>query len=343
MRNTKLWARVVATAAILGVLFYFVALPMATNKLLQTALDYPPHTFEYVLNDSALLNESYYIGDRRSPEDYGFDRVSEVTFPSLYDTSILLSAWWVQSAKRADAPVIFLNHGRTSCRLKPMKYLEMYRQLGLHTEYNFMITDCRNSGKSTPARTEFGNKFAEDLAASSLFVAREYGAKRQVHHSFSMGATATGVLLWRKDLREALDQAGVQIERIILDSPLTHVKATLLRSVKEMKLPQVLVDRGMTALAEEITAPDGKSVFEDLRFSTLYGEVTAPMLILQDREDRTTPMSDLEAELAILPLRPNWQLKTFSPATEGAYTHVRMYVQHPDDYRAAVAAFMADR
>lgn len=338
----KLWVRILAVLGLLAALLYFIALPMATQQLVATALDYPPHTFEHVLNDSALLHTSYYLGDKRTPADYGYTEVQEVSFPSLYDTAITLSAWWIPSARRPDAPVIFLNHGRTSCRLKPMKYLQLYRDLGLDTAYNFMLTDFRNSGQSTPARTAFGNKFAEDLAAASLHVARQYGGRRQLMHSFSMGAAATGVLLWRPDLREALARDGVTIERIILDSPLSNVKATLMRSVTEMQLPQPLIDRAMTALAAEITAPDGTSVFEDLRFSTLFEDVTAPVLILQDTTDSATPWPILEAELARLPLRPHWRLVQFQPAQPDIPTHVRMYVQHPEAYRTAVAAFLQE-
>ena len=128
-------------------LLIIVAYLFMPGLILKEITDYEPYTFEYVLQNPKLVTE-YGIEGRKSPADYDYES-EEVSFQSSDGTS--LNGWYVRAKKPTSRSIIFV-HGRTSNRLKTMKYLALVDSLKLDTLYNVFIPDMRNSGKSSESR-----------------------------------------------------------------------------------------------------------------------------------------------------------------------------------------------
>ena len=152
---------------------YFYVPQFAFQKI----TDYEPFTFERVLNDTTWVNE-YQLNGFEKPEDFGFSNVEEVSFNSALD-DLKLSAWYLPSSKATDS-TIFLIHGRTSNRLKTLKYLEIIKNSGIDTLYNVFIADLRNSGKSESALTFMGYKYAEENAGGMKYLTDQKAQKHFV-------------------------------------------------------------------------------------------------------------------------------------------------------------------
>lgn len=326
--------------AVLFALIYFVGLPMATDKFASDVLNYDRIEFEEVFEDSVMVYEHFYIDDHKSPEDYGFEKVDIVEFPSVYDEDVMLEGWFVHSAPSDTAPCVLISHGRTSNRLKTMKFLELFQSMGMDSMYNFFIPDYRNSGHASEAPTQFGNKFAEDLNAAILTVNEKYGAKDFTLYSFSMGAMATADMLWRDDLTEKLSSKNITIDRLILDSPLSDAAGTLRMAAENMGVPDFLTEEALSKVSDKVTLPDGEEVLDKMQFSVLLKDVNIPILTLQNEADMTTPTVLLKKELEELG-KSNIESVYFDNNPEEEYTHVRMFVQHREKYESAVKSFLA--
>lgn len=336
----KKWIRysLISLAGIFGA-GYFFGVPMTVDTILEMSYDYEPHTFEYVVNDTDLVKNHYYIGENRTPADYGFEDFEEVTFPTFQDTSIQLSGWFVHSAAADSAPTIVLVHGRTSNRLKPMKYLELFRSMGLDSAYNFFLVDCRNSGNSSPASTQFGNKFAEDLTATCLMLNEKYKVKDITMYAFSMGAIATGMMLWRKDLKAALAETDLIFNKFIFDSGLSDVPSLLVKRANEMNLPDFVLNDVQNRMTEDVTDSEGNSVYNDMKFSVVLKDIEQPVLFLHHEDDMSTPFDMLENELSELN-KPNFTTQFFKKKEGEEFFHVRMLIQHRNKYEEVVKAFL---
>jgi len=336
----KKWIKysIISLAGIVGA-GYFFGVPMTVDTILDMSYNFEPHTFEYVLNDTDLVNNHYYIDEKRTPADYGFPKFEEVTFPTVQDTSIQLSGWFIHSAEADSAPTIVLVHGRTSNRLKPMKYLELFKSMGLASSYNFFLVDCRNSGNSSPASTQFGNKFAEDLTATCLMLNDKYQVKDITMYSFSMGAMANAIMLWRDDLKTTLAENNIQINKLIFDSSLSDVPGILVRRANEMSLPDFVLHDVQTQMEKDVTDSKGKTIYNDMKFSVLLKDVEQPILFLHNEDDGSTPFDMLDNELKTLN-KPNFQTKFFKKNEGDEFVHVRMLLQHRTEYEKTVKAFL---
>ena len=326
MKKIISWVLVVIATLLIAV--YFVV-PTVILKMITT---YPKYSFETVL-DYDSMRADFGIYNFRSPEDYGFKNVGNVDFKSLYD-SIKLNGWYVPSDRAVDSCIILV-HGRTSNRLKTMKYLRLIDTLKLDTLYNVFIPDLRNSGKSQAAKTFMGYKFAEDLTASLLLMHRQHHQKHIVLYGFSMGCMAIMNAIYRPDLKEKIDSAGIVIDKIILDSPLSNVKATLQWEAEKMRLPQILFNKTFREFSSEINGYGDK-----MKMSVLLSGTEIPILALQSKDDNTTPYFILEKELKAMGSRPNMQEVYF----EGP-DHVRTFQTSKtrQRYIASVKSFLEKR
>ncbi len=285
----------------IGILFALLAtlFALVPPHIVNMITHYEPYTFEAVL-DYDSMRTKYGIYDRSNPGDYGFEEYTEVQFRSFKD-SIGLSGWYIPSAPNTDQCIVLV-HGRTSNRLKPMKYLQLFKDIGLDTVYNFFIPELRNSGKSEASKTYMGYKFGEDLASSLSFLKTEYNQKEIVVYSFSMGAMATFTLLGRPELQNYLNQHQVTINKIIVDSPLSNVRATLKVSSDEMHLPDFVFNRVFNLFSNQING-----FGDSLNMHTLLQNVDQPIFLIQSTSDDTTPFAILEEELNLLKSRENIQ------------------------------------
>lgn len=293
------------------------------SQIVSMVTTYEPYTFEMVLEDSAM-RQNYGIPDTSHPSDYGFHEVEEIDFYSVFD-SLLLNGWFVKSTKAVNHTLIIC-HGRTSNRLKTMKYLRLIKAQGLDTLYNVFIPDLRNSGKSTPAPTYMGYTFAEDIAGAIDFLVKEQGQNKISIYGFSMGAMATEILLDRPDLKPYYKDAS--IEYIILDSPLANIRANLKLSADRMELPEFIFDRAMDMFNEDVN-----NYADKMNFRYLLTQNSIPTLILAGNADTTTPISILKDELGYVD-RSNVRLVEFSDAH-----HVRIYQsdRYQEEYEQLVA------
>ena len=273
--------------------------------------DFEPWTFERVLEDTTWVS-TYEIGEYRSPEDYGYDQTEEVTFESVFD-KVKLSAWYVPSSG-SDSTIVMI-HGRTSNRLKTMKYLELFQETGIDTMYNVFIVDMRNSGKSENGmKTYMGYKFAEDIYSSLDYLKREKGQQHFTLYAFSMGAIATYTTFGREDL----DMSAFDVNKIIIDSPLSDVAGVLKYRSDGMGLPTFIYDNAIELVAEEI---DG--YLYKMNMSEQLKGVDIPILVIQSNHDTSTPASYTKAEIEKLN-RPSIQT-WFMDSAE----HVRIF-KHPE-------------
>jgi hypothetical protein len=263
---------------------YFYILP---EFVIRSITLYDTYTFPKVLNDPEL-REKYGIGDKSSPKDYGYD-FEEINYRSIYD-SLHLNGWWV-ATKFGSSKTIVLVHGRTSNRLKTLKYLALIDQLKLDTAYNVMIPDLRNSGKSEPAPTYMGNKFSEDLAATILEIKNRYDQDTIVLYGFSMGAMASMNMLSREDLVEKMNQNNIHFEYLILDSPLCNVYETTLGEAEKMGLTEFLFKKGFDKFNDETNDRAGKM---NMHYLLEGNEI--PLLVLQSTSDKTTPVDIFKME-----------------------------------------------
>ena len=268
--------------AILIIAYLFVpriAVNMITN--------YEPYTFEKVLTDPGLCDK-YGIFMNTKPEDYGFES-EEIDFKSFDGT--MLNSWYIP-AKKPSSHCLLLIHGRTSNRLKTMKYLSLIDSLQLDTLYNIFIPDLRNSGKSQPAKTYMGYKFGEDVVASMLMLNSRYEQDTLLLYGFSMGAMATLVAIGREDLTNRYKDLNIIIEKIILDSPLVNVKETIRDESPKTPFAHIIFDDIFELYSDQING-----FGENMKISTLLDPVI-PTLILQSEDDKTTKINILQSELS---------------------------------------------
>jgi hypothetical protein len=249
--------------------------------------DYEPITFEAVTNNPGMRAE-FGIFDCTSPSDYGFV-AEDVDYNSL--DGVALNGWYIR-AKRSSGRCLVLVHGRTSNRLKTMKYLALADSFDLDNDYNIFIPDLRNSGKSAPSKTLMGYKFGEDVTATLTMLSDRLDQDTLFLYGFSMGAIAICNALGRPDLKEQLAQKGIVIERIIFDSPLANVKETLRDQASDVPLAGLYFDKIFKMYDDQ-----AYGFGENMRMSKLLPN-NVPVLILQSKNDHTTKNEFLSMELA---------------------------------------------
>ncbi len=251
---------------------------------------YDPYTFEMVLSNDTM-RQDFAIPNQNKPEDYGF-KSEEVDYKSLDGTN--LNGWYVR-ANKSTSHCLVLIHGRTSNRLKTMKYLTLVDSLQLDTCYNVFIPDLRNSGKSEPAKTYMGYKFGEDVTASLLMLHQKYQQDTFFLYGFSMGAMAIANAVGRPELSEKEQAEGIMVEKIILDSPLANVKKTLHEQANEVPIAKPFFNKVFSKYSDEI-----HGFGEQMKLSELL-DANIPTLILQSEDDKTTLPKILKEEVKEMP------------------------------------------
>jgi len=304
------------------VAFYFLVVPYFVDMI----TEYEPYTFEYVLEKPEMI-EDYAIADNRNPEDYGF-KFEEVDYKAIYD-DLNLNGWWVPSSDPSNRSTLIISHGRTSNRLKTMKYLQVVKDYGLDSLYNVFIPDHRNSGKSEPASTALGYEFAEDIVAAMTMLKNREGQREFVLWGFSMGAMASAVAVSRPDLVQYVSNENMQVEKLILASPLSNVKETSWIAAQDMGIPKPVFEQAWNGFDKKV---DGWS--QNMKFSYLLKESKLPTLVLYGTGDATTPHDVLEAEIE--------GLYNVYPIMFADADHVQIYTlpQYKERYGSKVSEFL---
>ncbi len=299
----------------------------ATYYFVRQVRTYPPVTHDDPFTDPAQIVE-YGLEGKRTPGDFGYSNYQVVSYPTMPD-DLNLSAWWMPAENDdADAAVLFV-HGRQANRLKPMKYLPLVRAAGLAASHHVLLPDLRNSGDSEPGATSMGWEFAEDVVSSVEYLASR-GVRSVTIYAFSMGALATAVMYERPELNERLKATGIVVERIVFDSPLADVEATLRGVATRDGIPRPLISSAMLGFDLSI----GRNL-DRLTIGQFISAPPAPLLILQGTDDEITffPIFEHITERAA----PSVQIETF----EGA-RHVKMLTDpaHRERYSQIVTDFL---
>jgi pimeloyl-ACP methyl ester carboxylesterase len=253
---------------------------------LKMIINYPKFTHEKILSDSSMRAD-YGIGNCSAPEDYGFS-AEEIDFFSMDSTA--LNGWYIEASQPGKKCLVLI-HGRTSNRLKTMKFLALVDTFDLDRSYSIFIPDLRNSGKSADADTYMGYKFAEDVIASLLMLHEQKAQDTVVLYGFSMGAMAIANALGREELASTMAENGLVVSKVILDSPLANVEATLRSQSSQVFMGKMFYPKIFRKYSESISG-----FGDQMRISILLPR-NLPTLILQSKDDKLTPYQILDSEL----------------------------------------------
>lgn len=320
----KKFLRVLVISIVLIVLaFYFLVVP----KVVSLITDYDRYTFEFVTSDPEMV-ENYGIGSNRTPADYGYPGFEEIDYETLTD-GLALNGWWIPATKQGLKQTLMINHGRTSNRLKTMKYLALVKEQGLDSLYNIFIPDLRNSGKSEEAKTALGYEFAEDIVGSMKMLNDQHGQTDFVLYGFSMGAMASAVAVNRPDLVQFQKENRLTVNKLIFDSPLSNIKETSRVAGQEMGIPDFIFNLTWGAFDKKIV---GWS--DQMKFSYLLSNNKLPALILYTDTDKQTPAPILEAEIE--------GLMNVYPVLFKGCEHVQLYTrdEYKERYTSRVNTFL---
>jgi len=296
-------------------------------KTVSMITDYPRFTHDDVFDNPELLKH-FDIDEARDPSDYGFEDFTEINYKTIYD-SVNLNGWYIPASKVGVEQTLVISHGRTSNRLKTLKYLSIIKEYGLDSLYNVFIPDLRNSGKSDEAKTGMGYEFAEDIAGSIKMLQTNFDQNEFVLWGFSMGAMGSITSINRPDLKEELEGTGIKVNKLILASPLANVEETLRVAAKQRNIPGFVFSVTFKKFAKI-----SNGYVKGMRFSNFLKTNPTPTLVLYGDADTITPFEILELEIAGL---PNVQSERF----EGTQ-HVMIYTQaeHKARYSVAVNDFL---
>jgi hypothetical protein len=277
--------------------FYFLVLPYTVSMI----TDYERYTFESVF-ENPELKEKFGIGENHDPSDYGYSNFVEIDYETLYD-GLMLNGWYIPAKKDSITQTLMINHGRTSNRLKTMKYLALVKEAGLDSIYNIFIPDLRNSGKSQEGKTALGYEFAEDIVGSMAMLKKDYNQNHFVLWGFSMGAMASATAVNRPDLVEYCQSENLIVDKLILESPLSNIYETTKVASDEMGIPEFIFDMSFNKF-DHVVDDWGKN----MKLSYLLNNKPLPTLVIYSNGDSTTPSSIFEgAEHVQIYTRPEYK------------------------------------
>ncbi len=317
----------IASLLLFGALGYF------SYTYLQTLRTYKPIPLERVLNEERVA-KVFGVDARKNPADFGFSYTEE-TYVSKAD-NIKLSGWFMP-AKREDSVkrcLVFV-HGRSDNRMMMMKYLELVRSAGLDSSYSVFMGDMRNAGNSEPGITDMGYENAEDILYTLDFLRTQKKITHVVIFAHSMGAMATSILFHRPDLQadmQYLQQSGVTIDKIILDSPLANARDNVLNTGAVTRgLPLSVMNQLLWLF--DVTK---SGYLDSMRLSVTLRNVHTPILITQMRPDSVTPTPILERELSLLH-NPAVHVKYFP---KGAHVRGYLVLEQKQEFTDVIAGFI---
>jgi pimeloyl-ACP methyl ester carboxylesterase len=277
------------------------------------------------------MRTNFGIGENNSPADYGFNQAEEINVLSSKD-GLNLNGWYIPTNDSKKC-VVFV-HGRTSNRLKTMKYLQLMKDENLDSLYNICLPDLRNSGQSDPSKTFMGYKSAEDLTSYLLYLKEKKNQETFILYGFSQGAMAIMFMLEKPALKDTLDSLNIRIEKLIFDSALSNVYETLWQNGAKMGLPEFYFN---IVYQNFNNRTDGNA--DKLKMSYLFQDNIIPTLMLHSKDDKTTSYSIFSNELLQIN-QDSIQVELFEDVN-----HVQLYQdpRYHDQYTKLVGGFILDK
>ena len=294
---------------------------------------FAPLTFDKILSSGKALAHYGITKEKSDPSAFGAKNFQEVTFPSKPD-NLLLSAWYIAPKQSPKGCLVFL-HGRTANRLRTIKYLSLYKEIGKTQDYGMFFLDFRNSGKSEPSDTALGYEFAEDLTSALEFLNSRFGHKDFIIHAFSTGAMATGLFFHRKELQQRIQSRDIRIRALIFDSPLSNIEESYhLAAKRKFGLPRFVLAGGILFFG--LHQPFD---LDEMRLGTVARDYAdLPVLILQGERDHTTPAYALRRELELLKNPDHIKVRYFP---KGEHVQIYQDPRYKKEYKKQVKDFLA--
>lgn len=289
---------------------------------------HPVMTFDRARTDPAQIAE-FGLKGRDDPAAWGLPFRS-AAFRSAPD-GLALSLWYVPptDTSATDCAAVFV-HGRHDNRLKALKYLPLLQRSGALARCAAVFPDLRGSGRSARGASDMGWQHAEDLTSTLEYLARTHGTRRVMLYSFSMGALSTSAMLTRPDLQRRLYAAVLQIDRVVMDSPLASAEGVVRYNGQQKGLPVPLVNAALAGFGL-YAEPDV------LRIGPFLQTAGIPVLLLHGLRDTTTPFALVEAEGRY---RFSSRVRVVT-LPEGDHVKLLNNPQTAGRYRAEVVPFLA--
>lgn len=270
---------------------YYAKYIISKLHLLDKIEVYDRITLEDVYGDADLAAH-FGIYDKKTPADYGYD-YSSYTYKSV--DGLDLAGWYIKSKNLNSKKTIILIHGRTSNKLKPMKYLELIGDKSLTDEYNVFIPDFRNSGEATISKTYMGYKFADDVYSTVKFLKDNFEDEHFVLYGFSMGGMA---ISYSMNKYSGFKSLGVTIDKIVLDSPLSDVRGNLINeSTHTILFGNVTIPTWVAEILLYIYDIDIDGHLSEMTLQNNFKDVYIPILILASKKDTYVPVELLTPQM----------------------------------------------
>lgn len=300
---------------------------MKVNEMyiLNKIIKYPKKTIDQSVKD-VMKSKNRLISGKYAPVVFNMP-YTEISYKSIDGKN--LYGWYI---KRTDNPksTVILAHGRENNRIFCLKFLQIFLDIDKEKKYNIFIPDLRNSGKSDESITAFGYFFAKDIYSTINMLKEKQGIKNYILYGFSQGGMGVAACVYF--FKNKLKEAQINVEKIILDSPVSNVPEIIAYNAKIFghKLPKFMLTPSFFALNKIVEKNLSK-----LKLSHLLGVV--PTLIIQSQKDRVTPFCIIKKEYEKLNDSQR-NLTRFKAFRKGQ--HVRIYLEYKEEYTQTINKFL---
>lgn len=205
---------------------------------------------------------------RPSPRDWEAELLRQGT-PRTFSNGLVAQAYGA-------GPVVLLVHGWEGRGMNLGRFIAPLVAAG----YTAIALDGPAHGASPGEMTN-----PLDFALAVLAVGREIGPLAGVI-AHSMGSASTALAL----------QRGLVAERVVLISGPSSLAGVMQRFAQMMRLPEPVAERYYQLVGEHVGVPA-----EALNIAQVSGDLTAPALVIHDRDDAEIPFADAQAIAAQWP------------------------------------------
>lgn len=274
--------------AIIGLFFLFIQIEAfwALNSLQNT----PHATLKETLDDPEQV-ELLHLNQAASPIELGFPSAEEF---SLSARGTRLSGWYVPPAKDNSQVAILFAHDIGQNRLALLNLLAATRETGQSSSFHFFLPDLGGSGPSESHSHLFGYGYAEDLILCMVALQQEKNIQSFI--LFGVGAGGMGALLAlaHPQYQATLRQRGIQINGLILESPISNTEGYLRQELASRS--EYVQSAAVWQFNQRV---DGNLPLMQIR--ALAELPPLPVLILQNIGDQQTTTDLLLVETQQLP------------------------------------------
>lgn len=296
---------------------------MFSKFLLNKIIKYKKKTLNKTAVD-ILKSKNKLVKNRYRPTDLDYEYTEMIV---KTDDNLTLKGWYIEN-KNATKTIIMV-HGRKSNKMALVKYLQIFKDINL--DYNIAIFDLRNSGESDTAITGLGYFFSKDIYSILKTLNLKTKINKFILYGFSQGAMAC--MLNSKIYYDKYKEMGIEIEKIILDSPLANAIKTINTNAKifGIKIPSFFL---ITTLLRFNNLIDDN--LEMMKLSKLVTNI--PTLILQSEQDKITTFDIFKDEYEKIKSKENMENIKFKIFRNGF--HVRMYLIYRWEYTNEIKEFL---